>query len=178
MKQVKLTTPVITHEEIKPDEVLPPNDDIENAKIGTVNTDGRDDDDIVAPPTETKGTGVIEEPKKKDDDPNDIHLTVQIESEYPGGMSAWIRYLNKNLPRLYSDDLVERGIEGRVIVQFIVDKDGNVSDVHGLEGPAELRAIAEAVIRKSGKWTPAIQNGRPVKSYKRQPVVFALPPQD
>jgi protein TonB len=58
------------------------------------------------------------------------------------------------------------------VVQFIVDKEGNVSEVHGISGPNELRAIAETVIMKSGKWKPAIQNGRQVKSYKAQPITF------
>lgn len=179
VKEVKLTSPpIITHEEVKPDEMPPPMDEVENAKIGTINTPGRDVDDVVAPPTDTKNTGVIEAPKKKDENEDVVQLIVHIESEYPGGMSAWQRYLTKNLPKYYSDDLVERGIQGRVVVQFIVDKEGNVSEVQGIEGPAELRAIAETVIRKSGKWTPAIYNGRQVKSYKRQPVIFALPEQE
>jgi protein TonB len=59
-------------------------------------------------------------------------------------------------------------------VQFIVDKDGNVSDVHGVSGPNELRGIAETVIMKSGKWKPAMNNGRQVKSYKSQPIIFVL----
>lgn len=177
-KQIQVeqfTPPRITHEDVKPEEMPPQMDELEDVKIGTVDREGDKGDDIVAPPMDTEGTGVIEQPKKADPEDEGIVLHVQIESQYPGGASAWLRYLNKNLPRLYSDDLVERGIQGRVIVQFIVDKEGNVSEVQGIEGPAELREIGEAVIRKSGKWTPAIQNGRQVKSYKRQPIVFALP---
>ena len=56
----------------------------------------------------------------------------------------------------------------------IVDKEGNVSGVEAVSGPEELRAEAVRVIKKSGKWTPAIQQGRQVKSYKRQPVKFQL----
>jgi protein TonB len=57
-----------------------------------------------------------------------------------------------------------------VVVQFIVDKEGNVSDVEALSGPAPLQKEAIRVIRLSGKWEPAIQNGRPVRSYKKQPI--------
>jgi len=46
--------------------------------------------------------------------------------------------------------------------------------VHGVSGPNELRGIAETVIMKSGKWKPAINNGRQVKSYKSQPIIFVL----
>jgi periplasmic protein TonB len=177
-KQIQVeqfTPPKITHEDVKPEEMPPPVADLENVKIGTVDVEGEKGDDIVAPPLDDGSTGVMEKPKAKEPEEDPIVLHVQIESEYPGGLSAWLRYLTKNLPKLYSDDLVERGVQGRVIVQFIVDKEGNVSEVQGIEGPAELREIGEAVIRKSGKWTPAIQNGRQVKSYKRQPIVFALP---
>ena len=99
-------------------------------------------------------------------------MIVQIESEYPGGLSAWLRYLTKTLPKYYTDDLVEQQIQGRVVVQFVVDTEGNVSDVRGVEGPKELMEVGEKVIRLSGKWTPAIQNGHKVKSYKRQPIIF------
>ena len=60
-------------------------------------------------------------------------------------------------------------IQGAVVVQFIVDKGGMVSDVEAISGPQELRDEAVRVIKKSGKWTPAVQNGRQVKSYKKQP---------
>lgn len=177
-KQVQVeqfTPPRITPEDVKPEEMPPQQDELEDVKIGTVDREGEKGDDIVAPPVDDGNTGVIEQPKQHNEDPDKIVLDVQIQSEYPGGLSAWLRYLNKNLPKHYSDDLVERGIQGRVVVQFIVDREGNVSDVQGIEGPAELREIGETVIRKSGRWTPAIQNGRQVKSYKRQPIIFALP---
>jgi protein TonB len=174
IKTVKLTAPIITDEEIRPDEEMPDKEVLDNTKIGKMNLDGVDDPDAIAPPVSEKGTGVVDEPKKKEDDLDKIYLTVQIESEYPGGISAWQRFLIKWLPKYYTEDLVERGVEGRVMVQFIVDREGNVSGVQSLEGPTELREIAEKVIIKSGKWKPAIQNGHPVKSYKRQPIVFVL----
>jgi len=60
------------------------------------------------------------------------------------------------------------------MVQFVVDKEGNVSDVQAVEGPEALRAEAVRVIKKSGKWTPAIQNGRKVNSYKIQPITVQV----
>ncbi|WP_431217597.1 energy transducer TonB [Puia sp. P3] len=67
-------------------------------------------------------------------------------------------------------------MQGTVTVQFIVDKDGKVSEVRALSGPETggLRDEAVRVIRNSGDWIPAIQNGRKVKSYKRQPVIFRM----
>jgi periplasmic protein TonB len=61
-----------------------------------------------------------------------------------------------------------------LLVQFIVDKEGIVSDVQAVSGPEVLRKEAERVIKKSGKWEPAIQNGRKVSSYKSQPIVVLL----
>ena len=99
---------------------------------------------------------------------------VEIESAYPGGLDAWAKYMNRKFS--YPVDAQLREIQGIVIVQFIVDKEGNVSDVEAVSGPREggLREEAVRVIRKSGKWMPAIQNGRPVKSYKKQPIIFRL----
>jgi len=103
-----------------------------------------------------------------------VYTKVDSEAEYPGGAAAWLRYVNMHLR--YPDDAVNNEIQGTVIVQFIVDKEGNVSDVEAISGPDNggLREEAMSVIQKSGKWTPAIQNGRRVKSYKRRPMVFKL----
>jgi protein TonB len=97
---------------------------------------------------------------------------VEIESEYPGGLTAWRRFLDRNLR--YPQEAVDQGIEGFVTVQFVVDKEGNVSNVEAVSGPQELRGEAVRVIKRSGKWTPAIQNGHKVKSYKKQPIGFRI----
>ena len=115
--------------------------------------------------------GVVEAPKDNTDY-DKTFTKVEIESEYPGGAAAWQRYLNRNLH--YPDEAQNNEIQGTVVVQFIVDKEGKVSDVEAISGPNELREEAMRVIRKSGNWTPAVQNGRQVKSYKKQPIVFKL----
>jgi len=174
IQTIKNVVPIIAPDkEVKPEDIPPTVDEIQDAKIGTANVEGDKDLGITAPPINEEGKGIIEAPAKKQEEP-DIYLTVQIESEYPGGMSAWLRYLTKTLPKYYTDDLIEQEIQGRVLVQFIVDTEGNVSDVRGIEGPKGLMEAAEKVIRMSGKWTPAIQNGHKVKSYKRQPIIFQL----
>lgn len=171
----KFVTPLITTEEIKPEDEVPDMEKLEDVKIGPIDQTGTKDDGIVAPPVEGVKEGVIEAPKKDDADEDAIVLHVQIEAQYPGGMSAWQRYLNRTFK--YPDYAVENLIAGTVVVQFVVDKDGNVTDVEAISGPDKggLREEAVRVIKKSGKWTPAIQNGRQVKSYKRQPVIFVLP---
>ena len=171
VKTVQFTTPKITDEPIKPEDDMPDKDLIDVTKIGKVNQDGIDGPDVVAPPDNSRG--VIEAPKQKEEeDWEKTFLSVQIESEYPGGIESWKRFLGKSLR--YPEDAIEKEIEGTVLVQFIVDKEGNVSDVSAISGPNELRGEAERVINKSGKWIPASQNGRKVKSYKKQPVTFRL----
>ena len=108
------------------------------------------------------------------DDYDKTFTKVEIESAFPGGDAAWLRFLNAHLR--YPDEAVNKRIQGTVVVQFVVDKQGNVSDVQAISGPliGGLREEAVLVIKNSGKWTPAIQGGRQVKSYKKQPIVFKL----
>jgi periplasmic protein TonB len=174
VEMAKFTPPkIVKDNEVKEEEKPPEQEKLEDTKIGTVNQEGVKDEGITAPPSDA-GKGVVEAPKKDEEDYDKTFTKVEIESEYPGGPSAWLRYLNKNFR--YPDDAVNNEIQGTVVVQFIVDKEGNVSDVNAISGPESggLREEAVRVIKKSGKWTPAVQNGRQVKSYKKQPIVFKL----
>jgi protein TonB len=171
VEMAKFTPPkIVKDEEVKEEEKPPEVEKLEEVKIGTTNQEGVKDEGIVAPPDD--GKGVVEAPKKDEEDYDKTFTKVEIESDFPGGMSAWMRYLNRNLR--YPQDAIDNEIQGTVVVQFIVDKEGNVSDVEAVSGAPELRDEAVRVIKKSGKWTPAIQNGRQVKSYKKQPIVFKL----
>ena len=173
VEMAKFTPPkIVKDEEVKEEEKPPEVEKLEETKIGTMNQEGQKDEGIVAPPVEDAGKGVVEAPKKDDEDWDKTFTKVEIESEYPGGAAAWQRYLNRNLR--YPQEAIDNEVQGAVVVQFIVDKEGNVSDVEAISGPQELRAEAVRVIKKSGKWTPAVQNGRQVKSYKKQPIVFRL----
>jgi protein TonB len=170
----KFTPPkIVKDNEVKEEEKPPEQEKLEDTKIGTVNQEGTKDEGITAPPVSDAGKGVVEAPKDNEDY-DKTFTKVEIESEFPGGPAAWLRYMNKNLR--YPDDAVNNEIQGTVVVQFIVDKEGNVSDVQAISGPDNggLREEAVRVIKKSGKWTPAVQNGRQVKSYKKQPIVFKL----
>jgi len=170
----QFTPPRLVNEEVKPDEKPPEQTELDDVRIGNTNVAGdKDDGSAIAPPTPAGNGKVIEEPKKKEDD--GPVLVVEIESEFPGGMAAWSRFLHKNLN--YPQDAINNEIEGQVMVQFIVDEQGNVSNVQAISGPDKggLREEAIRVIKRSGTWTAAIQNGRKVKSYKRQPITFAMP---
>lgn len=172
----KFTPPrIVKDNEVKEEDKPPMQEKLEDTRIGTINQEGVKDEGVVAPPVTDGGKGVVESPKpRQEEDYDKTFVKVEIESEYPGGAPAWLRYLNRNFR--YPDDGLNNLIEGTVVVQFIVDKDGNVSDVEAISGPNQggLREEAMRVIRKSGLWIPAIQNGRKVKSYKRQPVIFKI----
>jgi periplasmic protein TonB len=99
---------------------------------------------------------------------------VEIESEFPGGTTAWLQFLQSHL--VYPNKAVRKRIEGTVLLQFIVGKDGSISDVQALSGDPLLVEAALKAMAQSPRWTPAIQKGRAVKSYKKQPIVFRLVP--
>jgi periplasmic protein TonB len=171
IEMAKFTPPkIVKDEEVKKEDKPPEVEKLEDTKISTVNQEGLKDEGITAPPA-SDNKGVVEAPKDNTDY-DKTFTKVEIESAYPGGEGAWARYLNKNLH--YPDDAVNNEIQGDVVVQFIVDKEGNVSEVEAVSGPDQLRDEAVRVIKRSGKWTPAIQNGRQVKSYKKQPIKFRL----
>ena len=171
---VKVTPPLIVPDKlVTPEEMPPANATLEDVKIGDINVDGVKDIGIVAPPVEDGNRDVITAPEKVSKEP-DIWTKVEVESQYPGGTGAWMRYLNKTFQ--YPEAGQANGVAGTVVVQFVVDQEGNVSQAEATSGPVEggLREEAVRVIRKSGRWEPAIQNGRKVKSYKSQPIIFRL----
>ena len=100
---------------------------------------------------------------------------VEIQAEFPGGTDGWEKYLRKNLNSFVAlDNNAPNGIY-TVEVTFIVDKDGNITDVKALTTPGY--GTTEEVIRviKNGpKWRPGIQNGKIVKSWRTQKVSFSV----
>lgn len=173
VNQVKFTPPkIVKDEEVKPDEKI---EEIkEDQVISTKTVESENKVQIVQAPVEDKGTQVVEVPKK-DDDENKVFNKVEVEASFPGGESAWRRYLQNNLD---ANTPIDNGApEGTysVIVRFIVSRDGSISDVvaetkHGYGMEAE----AVKIIKKGPKWTPALQNGRNVNAYRRQPITFVV----
>jgi TonB family protein len=108
-------------------------------------------------------------------DNSDVKTKVEIEAAFPGGTAAWLRYMNKNLR--YPDDAAKRKVEGQVIVDFVVDTTGHIPETSvWVSRSVEFALDEEAtrIILNSRIWVPAIQNGRQVTSYKRQPIIFKL----
>jgi N-acetylmuramoyl-L-alanine amidase len=101
-----------------------------------------------------------------------VFTKVDVEAEYPGGQHAWYDYLSKNLK--YPDAAVIKEIQGQVMMEFIVKKNGDLTNIRVISGPEELKGSSIDVIKASGKWIPAKQNGIVVDSYKRQPINYKL----
>jgi len=109
-----------------------------------------------------------------DTTPQDVVFKkVEIESEFPGGQKGWTAYLNGNLA--YPKKAVRKNIQGTVVVQFIVERDGRVSNVEVVKSVDPLLDNeALRLIQQSPNWKPAVQDGKKVRSYKKQPIVFQL----
>jgi Gram-negative bacterial TonB protein C-terminal/BlaR1 peptidase M56 len=105
-------------------------------------------------------------------DTNIVFTKVDVEADYPGGPQAWFSYLQKNLK--YPQRAVMNEIQGEVMMEFIVKKNGKLRNVHAISGPTELIEASVNIIKGSGKWVPAKQHGEVVESYHRQPIVFKL----
>lgn len=169
----KFTPPkIVKDEQVK--EPPPEQEKLAETKIGTISQEGVKDDGIVAPPVESKGTGVVEAPKVEEDY-DKVFTVVQIESEFPGGQAAWVKYLQRNLN---SDVPNQNGAppgKYTVMVSFIVDKEGNISEVTADSDPGYgTKDEAIKAIKKGPKWTAAVQNGRKVTSRKRQAITFQV----
>jgi protein TonB len=170
----KFTPPkIVKDEEVKPEEEIKEVEKLEDTKIGTFNQEGVKDEGLVAPPVE-KGTGVVEAPKVEEDY-DKVFTVVQIPAEFPGGLPAWSRYLERNLN---SNIPTENGApSGRytVIVAFTVSKTGAISDVQAENDPGYgTKAEAIRVITKGPSWKPAVQNGRNVIYRHKQSITFLM----
>jgi len=170
----KFTPPkIVEDKDVKEDEKPPEVEKIEDAKIGTINQEGAKDEGIVAPPVEAKGTGEVVAPKQDTEDYDKVFTKVENPAEFPGGPEAWKRYLERSLQ--YPDDAQGNGTQGVVRVQFIVDKEGNISEVTALNDPGDgLGDEAIRIIKRGPKWKPAEQNGRKVTYRHIQSITFQL----
>ena len=170
---IKFTAPVIKKdEEVKPDEELKTQDELMSTKtaIGTFDVKGNDD----ANGEILKAKEVIAEPEPpKHEEENKVFDIVEQQPLFPGGPAALMKYLSENTK--YPVVAQENGVQGRVTVQFVVEKDGSISDVHVLRGvDPSLDKEAVRVVKSLPRWTPGKQNGITVRVNYRVPVLFRL----
>ena len=167
----KFTPPKIVEDE-KFDEKQEVKEVEEITNVGKIDQEGIKDPEIVNPPKVEEETKVVEAPKE---DPNQVFTKVEVEAQFPGGEGKWNQYVQREVEKNI-DDLVDDGQAGTCEVQFIVDKEGNVSNVEALSMKgSKLAEVAVNAIKRGPKWIPAIQNGRQVKAWRRQKITFRLP---
>ena len=107
------------------------------------------------------------------DEKGKLNSEGDVESVFPGPAGAWSQYLSRNFT--YPAAAKSKGIQGTVMVSFTIGTDGRIHDEF-LTKSVEFTLDDEALrlIKQSPKWIPATQNGRKVRSFKRQPVQFKL----
>jgi len=172
VEMTKFTPPkIVKDEEVKKEEIPPEVEELKDTKIDVVNQEGIKDEGIV-PEKVDEGKQIVEEKK---DDENKIFDKVEIEAQYPGGEAKWRQYLERNLNGQVASEAGAPEGTYTVIIQFVVDKEGKISDVRALTSHGYgLEEEAMRVIKKGPNWTPAIQNGRQVKAYRKQPITFQV----
>lgn len=98
---------------------------------------------------------------------------VEVMPQYPGGQIAMLKYIMENMK--YPEQAMKEGIQGRVAVSFIVEKDGSISNVRPvLSVHPLLDKEAVRVVKSMPKWSPGKQNGKPVRVRFNVPVMFKL----
>lgn len=137
---------------------LPPNDDL---------NDRNNNDDLIDDPIDdTKNVF------KEDDKPIDFYI-LEEKPEFPGGLSAMNEWIVNNTK--YPEIPKENGVSGKVFVKFVIDKDGNITEVELLNNvDTYLDKEALRVVSEMPKWTPGKQRGKTVKVSFQIPIKFKL----
>lgn len=171
--EMKQFTPPVIKKDEEVEKPPPPQEELKEVKIDVKDQEGIKDEQIATPEVIDKGAEIIE--VKKEEDENKIFDKVEIEAGFPGGDAKWRQYLERNANgQVASDNGAPEGTYS-VVVQFVVDKEGNISDVRALTNHGYgMEQEAVRVIQKGPKWTPAVQNGRQVKAYRKQPITFQV----
>ena len=170
---IKFTAPVIKKDsEVKPEEEMKTQEDLQKTKtaIGTFNIVGNDEIDGEV----LKAKEEIAQPEPpKNEEENKVFDVVEEQPSFPGGQGALMAWLNDNIK--YPVVAAENGIQGKVIVQFVVGKNGSISNVKVLRSvDPSLDKEAVRVVSNMPNWTPGKQNGASVNVRFTLPVIFRL----
>ena len=168
--QVKFPPPVVVPAEEVRDEEPPTVEELKVADPGqkTIQGDPNAEIRIDEPVGEApKEAAVTEDNSIKD------FTSVEVLPEFLGGMAGWGKYLQKNLK--YPPMARENNITGRVIMSFVVEKNGKLTDIKVLRGiGGGCDEEATRVLQGAPAWKPGIQNGRPVRVAYTMPIFFQL----
>lgn len=168
---VKFTAPVIKKDdEVKPEDELKTQDELMNTKtaIGALDVKGNDD----ANGEVLKIKEAVAQPEPKPEVEKVFDVVEQMPS-FPGGPSALMEWLSNNVK--YPVVAQENGVQGRVVVSFVVERDGSITDVKVVRGvDPSLDKEASRVVRAMPRWIPGKQNGSAVRVKYNVPVAFRL----
>ncbi len=173
---LKMTVPdVVVDNQVKPDDVMAKQKDLERAVVGTSNSIGVDSGDVSSNNNDGKltgtGTGFGDGDGKKLKEV--IPVFVEQMPEFPGGEQKLMEYLSNHIQ--YPAQAVNAGQQGKVQVKFVVNEDGSISNVittRGFGFGSEQESIR--VVSGMPKWKPGRNNGKPVKVWFQLPVIFKL----
>lgn len=157
-------------EEVQIEEPPPPSESLDKVAISNKNLDGAEATSVFIPPPPPKEVAVVKiEPAAEEE----ILMAVEQDPQFPGGMTALMKYLQKNVN--YPAAAQRANISGKVIVQFVVEKDGSVGQVKIIKSVGfGCDEEATRVVKSMPKWSPGKQNGRPVRVYYTLPVSYTL----
>ena len=144
----------------------------DNTARGIVNQEGSDDADKFKAVQEQV---VVKEPEPEVVKPKEeeIFVAVEQQAEFPGGQAALMKWLSNNIR--YPESAQQNDIQGRVVVKFVVEKDGSIGQATIAKGvDKDLDREAIRVVKKMPKWQPGKNNGVAVRSYFTLPVTFKL----
>jgi protein TonB len=145
---------------------LPSQAQLENITISTETNEG--DDSWGLPETQDEGPGLTDVAVVEA--PVDV---AEEDAEFPGGYEKLSAFINETIN--YPDEAIELGVKGRVVVRFVVEKDGRISNASVERPIVECPACnkeALNIINKMPKWTPAKNAGRPVRLWVRVPIIY------
>ena len=112
-------------------------------------------------------------PVRDDTDDDHIYEVVEENAQFPGGEDACLKWLSEHIK--YPQRDLDQGLQGRVNVSFVVNRDGSIVDVKILRSPSETMAKeAERVVKMMPKWRPARQGNKSVRSRFILPVTFRI----
>lgn len=168
--QQQVTNLLITEDDkIEEDKQVKNQEDVLNneAAVGAVDiTEGTNDLNKIAIKEEVIAAPVVE------DEPISIAMVEQ-KPEFPGGEAAMYKWLSDNI--IFPAAAIEDGVQGRVIVEFVVGKDGSITNVRVVRARHQaLDKEALRVVKAMPKWVPGRNNGQPVKVTYTLPVTFKL----
>lgn len=161
---VKFTPPEIKPDEEVPDEPPPIQEEMKDKDAGTETVEG-DPNGVDASLIQPSGDGIAGEAEPE------IVTFAEQGAEFPDGdLYEW---LGKTIQ--YPDMAKQSGIEGKVVVQFVIERDGHITDVEVVKkGGWGFDEAAIDVVKKMKPWKPAKQNGKPVRLRYTLPIKFTL----